>query len=170
MDGVLRPRAAFKLQAVRIFVAVAVFGLCLPAGADTMSDAEAAWRRQDYATAAELYRSLAEQGRATAQHALAKMYENGEGLPRNSVEAAKWFLRAAEQGHAGAQLFLGGMYETGDGVQRDYVRAYMWFSLSLAAGQGDFAARGRSDVMERMTPAQIAQGDRLVHEWKPRKE
>jgi uncharacterized protein len=166
---IVQPRAAFKLRAVWISVFFAVLGFHLPARADTMSDADAAWKRQDYATAAHLYRSLAEQGRAAAQHALAKMYENGEGVPRNSSEAAKWFLRAAEQGHAGAQLFLGGMYASGDGVQRDYVQAYMWFSLSLAAGQADFAAQGRSGVMEKMTPAQIALGDHLVSEWRPQK-
>ncbi len=165
----VQSKAALVLRAISMSAFVAVLGLWLPAAADTMSDADAAWRRQDFTTAAQLYRSLAEQGRASAQHALGKMYENGEGVPRNSAEAAKWFRRAAEQGHAGAQLFLGGMYSTGEGVPRDYVQAYLWFSLSMAAGQGDYAAHGRSDVMKKMTPAQIAQGDRLVSEWKPKK-
>ena len=129
----VQSKAALVLRAISMSAFVAVLGLWLPAAADTMSDADAAWRRQDFTTAAQLYRSLAEQGRASAQHALGKMYENGEGVPR------------------------------------DYVQAYMWFSLSMAAGQGDYAAHGRSDVMKKMTPAQIAQGDRLVSEWKPKK-
>ena len=46
-------------------------------------------------TAERLYRSLAEQGDASAQHFLGKMYESGEGIRQDPVEAAKWFrLRA----------------------------------------------------------------------------
>src|SRR5262249_34732074 len=126
-----------------------------PLMAGPMEDANAALEQQDYATAIRLYRSLAEQGKPSAQHALAKMYENGEGVPQNNVEAAKWYRRAAELGHAGAQLYLGGMYLNGEGVPRDYVEAYVWFSLSLAAGQGDFAAQGRAEAIDKMTPAKI---------------
>jgi TPR repeat protein len=133
-----------------------------------MEDADAAWRQGDYASAARLYRSLAEQGRASAQHALAKLYENGEGVPRSSAEAFKWYRLAAEHGHAGAQLYLGGVYATGAGLTRDYVQAYVWFSLSLAAGQGEFAAQGVRNMEEKMTPAQIADGERRVREWKPK--
>src|SRR5262245_30153640 len=96
----IQSRAALIMRTVWMSAFVAALAFWLPAAADTMSDADAAWRRKDFATAAQLYRSLAEQGRASAQHALAKMYESGEGVPRDSAEAAKWFRRAAEQGHA----------------------------------------------------------------------
>jgi len=96
------------------------------------------------------------------------MYENGEGVPRSSAEAVKWYRLAADQGHAGAQLYLGGIYETGAGVPRDYVQAYMWYSLSLAAGQDEVAAHGVRQVKESMTWAQIVEGDRRIREWKPK--
>jgi TPR repeat protein len=142
--------------------------IAAPALAGPMEDADAAWRQGDYATAERLYRSLAEQGRASAQHALAKMYENGQGVPRNSAEAVKWYRLAADKGHAGAQLYLGGAYAFGEGVPRDYVQAYMWFSLSLAGGQGDFASQGLRQVSEKMTQAQIAEAERRVSQWKPK--
>ncbi len=44
---------------------------------------------------------------------------NGEGLPKNYVEAARWFRKAAEQGNGFAQNNLGVMYAQGQGVAKD---------------------------------------------------
>jgi len=151
------------------FAVVLLLGLFVPAMAQPKEDADAALSREDFATAARLYRSLAEQGKASAQHQLAKMYENGQGVPRSQAEAAKWYRLAAERGHAGAQLYLGGMYLAGDGVPRDYVQAYVWFSLSAAAGQGDFAFQGRDQAADKMSPAQVAEAERRVRAWQPQK-
>jgi Sel1 repeat len=65
-------------------------------------------QRQDYVTAERLYRSLAEQGDASAQHFLGKMYESGEGVRRDPVEAAKWFRLAADQGHTAPSFIWAG--------------------------------------------------------------
>jgi hypothetical protein len=44
--------------------------------------------------------------------------------------------------------------------------AYMW--LTLAGRQGDVEAQAaRARFMQTMTPAQIAEGDRMVSAWKP---
>jgi TPR repeat protein len=66
-----------------------------------------AYDRGDYATALREWTPLAEQGLASAQFNLGRMYYNGEGVPQDSKTAVKWFRRAAEQGHAGAQSRLG---------------------------------------------------------------
>ena len=137
--------------------------------AGPLEDAEAAWGRQDYATAERLYRSLAEQGRASAQHFLGKMYENGEGVARNPVEAAKWYRLAAEQGHSGAQLYLGTLYYLGEGVPRDYVQAYMWFTLSEASGSGEFAVQSRAKVQEKMSSSQVAEAERRARAFQPKR-
>jgi TPR repeat protein len=146
---------------------VLVVGLSTIARAGPMEDADEAWKRGDYASAAQMYRSLAEQGKSGAQHALAKMYENGEGVQQNNVEALRWYRLAADHGHAGAQLYLGGLYATGAGVPRDYVQAYVWFSLSLAAGQGEYAAQGVRNMEEKLTPAQLSEAQRRVRQWRP---
>jgi len=44
-------------------------------------------------------RSLANRGFAEAQFNLGWMYANGEGVPRDDAEAAKWYRRAAKLGH-----------------------------------------------------------------------
>jgi hypothetical protein len=42
----------------------------------------------------------------------------------------------------------------------------MWFNLSAAQGNVD-AAENRSNVAARMTPAQIAEAQRLARDWTP---
>ena len=86
---------------------------------------------------------------------------------RNDTEAVKWFRLAADHGNAEAQYNLGVRYYEGLGVPKDYVRAYMWHNL--ATGRGfKLAAEGRDTVEKRMTPAQIAEAQKLAREWKPK--
>ena len=125
---------------------------------------------QDYAEAMKWYRLAAEQGNAGAQFALGFMYDEGQGVPPDYAEAAKWYRLAAEQGDALAQVFLGLAYWAGLGVTQDYVQAHMWFNLAATRGgeQRDRAVRNRDDVAESMTPAQIAEAQRLAREWRPK--
>jgi TPR repeat protein len=122
------------------------------------------------AEAAKWYRRAAEQGYALALTYLAGMYESGKGLPKNEAEAAKWYRRAAEQGYAVPQLFLAAMYTQGRGVPQDYVSAYKWFNI-VAAGQDPKAAADAAEFRDllarRMSPNQIAEGQRLARAWKP---
>jgi TPR repeat protein len=137
--------------------------------AGPLEDAEAAHGRKDYATALRLFRSLADQGDAAAQSRLGLMYENGQSVPQDYAEAVLWYRRAADQGFKGAQWLLGIMYQTGDGVRQDYVQAHMWFNLSAAQGWGA-AAEARTMLERAMTPAQVAEAQKLAHEWKPKPE
>jgi TPR repeat protein len=41
------------------------------------------------------YRLAAYQGQANAQNALGVMYQNGEGVPQDYVEAVRWYRLAA---------------------------------------------------------------------------
>jgi hypothetical protein len=81
----------------------------------------------------------AEQGNASAQLNLGLMYEMGEGVPEDFVEAVRWWRLAAEQGHASAQYNLGYMYDTGEDVPQDFVEAVRWYRL--AAEQGAASAQ-----------------------------
>ena len=67
---------------------------------------------------------------------LAVCYKNGEGVPKNEVEAVKWFRKAAEQGDADAQFYLGWAYVTnGEGVPKDEVEAVKWYRKAAEQGQ-----------------------------------
>lgn len=61
---------------------------------------------------------------------IANIYSKGEGIPKDSVEAFKWYAVAAEQGHAHAMLALGSAYYYGEGVEQDYHKAYRWTSTA----------------------------------------
>jgi TPR repeat protein len=51
-------------------------------------------------------------------------------VPRDYVEAVKWWRLAAEQGLANAQYKLGFAYSEGKGVPRDDTEAVRWWRLA----------------------------------------
>jgi len=130
--------------------------------------AKAAFSRGDTATALELYRRAAEQGDADAAHELGHIYFRGVGVPHDDTEAAKWFLRAAELGDAIAQRNIGSAYRFGQGVPKNEVQALVWFNLAVAHGY-QRAARDRDALAQGMTPAQVAEAQKLTDEWKPKR-
>ena len=145
--------------------------LAMPARADSQAGVDA-HKRGDYATALREWRPLAEQGDANAQYNIGVMYDFGKGVPQDFATARQWYEKAAAQGHPGAQNNLGGLYEFGHGVTQDYVRAYMWYNVAAAHSTGDaqkdVGAENRDEIAGRMTPAQIAEAQKLAREWKPR--
>ncbi len=139
-----------------------------------MEKAIEAIERGDYATAFKISLPLAEQGNADAQFSLGAMYDKGQGVPQDDAEAVKWSRKAAEQGYARAQNDLGVMYNDGQGVPQDYTHAHMWFNLAASRfppGEGrDKAVKNRDILAKRMTPAQIAEAEKLAREWKPKSQ
>lgn len=129
---------------------------------------------RNYPEAVQWFRLAAEQGHATAQYNLGVMYDQGKGVPENRAEAVKWYRLAAEQGDAAAQYGLGLMYELGQGVPQNYVYAHMWLNIGAArnedATQRKMSAEARDRVARLMTPAQIAEAQRLASESKPKPE
>ena len=95
------------------------------------------------------------------------MYANGQGVPQDYAAAVSWYRKAAEQGYAAAQFNLGVMYDKGQGVPQDYVQAHKWWNLAAANGDAD-AIKSRDIVAKKMTPAQIAEVQKLAREWKPK--
>ena len=128
-----------RLMKQAIAAGALLAGLCVPALAGLGEDAVSAYSRGDYATAATLWRQLADQGDVTAQYRIGIMYNNGEGVPQNYTEAARWFRLAAEQGNAKAQFLLGFLYAAGNGVALDDTEAARWFRR--AADQGEARAQ-----------------------------
>jgi TPR repeat protein len=52
----------------------------------------------------------AQQGSPLAQYLLGALYQLGEVVPRDYVQAVNWYRRAANQGLAVAQFALGAAY------------------------------------------------------------
>jgi hypothetical protein len=55
---------------------------------------------------------------------------------------------------------------------QNYITAYMWFNLAAAQTGNDelrhLAAKSRDDIGAKMTPAEIAEAQRVAREWKPK--
>ena len=142
-----------------IFIALALAGAAV---AGPLEDGVEAADRGDYATALRLLRPLAETGNPDAQINLGNMYFDGNGVVQDYAESVRWYLLAADQGNADAQIALGFLYKYGEAVRFvDYVQAYKWFDLAGSLSDRDLVAT-------KMTSAQIAEGQKLAREWKPR--
>lgn len=76
----------------------------------------------------------AQRGNPLAQAMLAQLYSEGNGVPQDKAEAAKWLRKAAEQGLADAQVLLGFCLKHGDGVQADTTEATNWFRKAAEQG------------------------------------
>ena len=122
---------------------------------------------KDEVEAVKWYRKAADQNDADAQNTLGRCYEGGRGVARDYVEAVKWYRKAAEQNDVNAQYNLACCFSRGDGVVKDYVEAYKW-SL-VAAARGFTAAKWGATVLEEnMSREQIADGQKLARNFKPR--
>jgi len=56
------------------------------------------------------------------------------------------------------------MYYEGEGVLEDYVQAYAWWSIAATRGHKR-AKKNKGIVKEKMTPAQIAEAQKLSSEY-----
>ena len=94
------------------------------------------------------YLQGAEQGNASSQFQLGRMYLAGEGVEQDFEQARRWFRLSALQEYPAAQLELGEIYRVGHGVSIDYVEAYAWFHLaSLNKLKAGLDARNRISLM-----------------------
>ncbi len=113
--------------------------------AKQLEEAYKAYQNKNYHKALVLYLPLAEQGNATAQYNLGRMYAKGEGVSQDKGQAVLWYRKAAEKGYAAAQNSLGWMYDNGEGVGQDKGQAVQWYQK--AAEQGYAAAQNNLGVM-----------------------
>jgi hypothetical protein len=88
--------------------------------------------RPDPAFALQMFRTAATSfGDANAQYSLARMYLDGEGIGKDSRQAARWLRLAADKGHLQAQARLGQMLFAGqESVKPQRALGLMWLTLA----------------------------------------
>ncbi len=69
------------------------------------------------------YKMAAQQKHAKAALMLGMLFKNGEGMPRDEVEGAKWLTLSSDLGNAHAMFLLANMYREGSGVTQDAAKA-----------------------------------------------
>lgn len=137
-----------------------------------------AFQAGDYKTALEESQEAADNGNAEAQFLLGLLYGNDyDPIPQSEVEAARWFRLAANQHHSRAQHELTVMFAEGRGVPQDYVEAYRWAKLADHPNFNYIDDRLvkhpnftniddlENRITKSMTPAQVAEGEKLLREW-----
>lgn len=108
------------------------------------------------------YKQAAEAGNQNAQYQLGKLYLQGEIVPRDIPQAAKYLTAAAEQGNPYAQYALGKSYLTGDETIPDKDQAAYW--LTQSATQGHRCAQFLLNHQnENHSPAILLSATRLLH-------
>jgi hypothetical protein len=96
---------------------------------------------QDFARAAELFRSAAQLGNAEAQYALATLYKEGRGVPKDLVEAARLLAAASLADNIDAQVEYAIALFNGTGVAKnEHLAAIL---LAKAARKGNPIAQNR---------------------------
>ena len=116
----------------------------------------------DYQTAFKEFLPLAERGNVFAHMMVGRMYDDGNGVVQNYVEAVKWYRSAADQGNALAQWSIGMMYRNGNGVVQDDVEAVKW--LRLSADQGQEWAQVNIGIMYSQGRG-VIQNKVIAHMW-----
>lgn len=76
----------------------------------------------------------AEQGDRDAQYKVGDHYYHGLGIPRNFVEAVKWYKKSAEQGNAWGENNLAVCYANGRGVPKNEKEAFHWYTIAAKQG------------------------------------
>jgi localization factor PodJL len=79
-------------------------------------------------------RSAATAGDAAAAYEIGQRFAEGQGVPADMAEAARWFERAATKGLAPAQFRYGSFLEKGRGVKKDLAQARQLYLAAGAAG------------------------------------
>ena len=94
----------------------------------------AAAQAGEWQMAWDIWKPLADAGDARAQSNIGVMYDSGEVVAEDGIEALRWFTLSAEGGFPTGQFNLARMYSEGKGVAQNFVIAARW--LQVAARQG----------------------------------
>ena len=103
--------------------------------------------------------------RAAAQYDLGQAYSLGDGVAKDTAEAAHWWQKAAEQGVAKAQYNLGLAYHSGTGVTKDDVEAYFWINIAASSLEQAFVRQNRDNIGKSLTAAQLSEVQERCRKW-----
>jgi len=123
----------------------------------------AAYQKDDFATALEKWRPLAEQGSSAAQLFLGFIQANGQGVQKDNAQAVHWYGEAAERDNMVAQVRLAIMYRDGTGVAADRAKALFWARMAARTENHmqKIAQALQRSLEETMTPDEIATAEEL---------
>lgn len=81
----------------------------------------------DQKLAAHYFRLAADKGNVAAAYKLGEIYENGQGVASDPVQAFSWYMKAAARNDKHGQLKVGWCYQKGIAVTADPAIAAIWY-------------------------------------------
>ncbi|GGF92133.1 hypothetical protein GCM10010924_20100 [Rhizobium wenxiniae] len=88
----------------------------------------------DQKLAAHYFRLAADKGNIAAAYKLGEIYENGQGLAPDPVQAFSWYMKAAAGNDKHGQLKVGWCYQKGIAVTADPSIAAIWYRVAAENG------------------------------------
>lgn len=99
---------------------------------------EGTYVKADIGRAVDMFQYAASYyGDPDGQYSLARLYLEGQGVPKDPRQAARWLKLAASKGHHEAQALLGNLLVTGQGVPKQPGLGLMWLTLARDATDAD---------------------------------
>lgn len=93
-----------------------------------------AFDQGQYLTAFKLAGERAKQNDPQAHTLIGRLYAEGLGVPKDQLEAAKWYRRGAELGDVEAMFAFGVILASGTSVKKDHAGAGQMFEQAAAKG------------------------------------
>src|SRR5471030_2379962 len=171
-----------RIIAIGFFIGVALAGCASTANTErhgsSYDKGVLAFEDKNYAEARRQWSSSVNEGEVLALNNLGYLLYYGLGGPAEPERAVALLKRGAEAGHAEAQWHLGRAFEDGKGAEKDYAQAYAWYRCALESDKGDTGRVRRQEVdvaagvqksiallVDKLSPAQFAEGSRLAKEY-----
>ncbi len=129
---------------------------------------------------ADWYRKGCDLGSLSACHNAGYSYESGtNGVARDVVEAANYYLKAAERAFLPSMANLGALYANGLLLAADDVEGYKWLLIArLAANQCagmpmcqsviEDRQGHRGKLQSRLSAGEQRSAERMAMDWKPK--
>jgi DNA-binding response OmpR family regulator len=112
-----------------------------------------------------LLRKAAELGHPQAMFDCGMDYGHGDSGPQDPQKSIYWLKKSAEKDYPDAQLWIGLSYSVGlADLPQDLPEAYKW--LKLASEKNRVQEPVFADLLTKMTPEQIGEGERRYREFR----
>lgn len=111
----------------------------------------AAFEQGNYEEALTIFKSQAEAGNTNMQVLVGNMYDYGQGVPQDDVQALQWYLMAASKGDIKGQYQAANLYSTSPTVPKNNIEAYRWASLAAKGPAGDRTAIWAQQLLSVLT-------------------
>jgi len=121
------------------------------AGNEKVASGWAAFEQGNYAEALTIFKSQAEAGNTNMQVLVGNMYDYGQGVPQDDVQALQWYLMAASKGDLKGQYQAANLYSTSPTVPKNNIEAYRWASLAAKGPAGDRTAIWAQQMLSVLT-------------------